>query len=165
MAKMADAVTGVYQKVEDTVVGGFNKMADGFVGEGTGMADYNADKESFVFTYSVEQQKKVEKIRNKYLPKEENKMEKLIRLDKQTERPGTTASLVIGIVGTLILGVGMSCIFVWNSNMGVFIAGIVIGIVGLLVAGVAYPVYKKVTEKERAKVADQILALSKELLV
>jgi hypothetical protein len=41
------------------------------------MAGYIADKESFVFTYSAKQQKEVEKIRNKYLPKEENKMEQL----------------------------------------------------------------------------------------
>lgn len=129
------------------------------------MADYIADENCFTFTYSAKQQEEIEKIRNKYLPKEEKKMEQLIRLDKQTERPGMIASLTIGILGMLIFGVGMCCVLVWNNSMGVFIAGIVIGIVGLLVAGAAYPVYKKVTEKERAKVADQILALSKELLV
>ena len=129
------------------------------------MAGYIADKESFAFTYSAKQQKEVEKIRNKYLPKEENKMEQLIRLDKQTERPGIIASLVVGIVGTLILGFGMSCVLVWNSSIEVFIAGIIIGILGMGMAGLAYPVYKKVTEKERAKVANQILALSKELSI
>ena len=129
------------------------------------MAGYIADKESFAFTYSAKQQKEVEKIRNKYLPKEENKMEQLIRLDKQTERPGIIASLVVGIVGTLILGLGMSCVLVWNSSIEVFIAGIIIGILGMGMAGLAYPVYKKVTEKERAKVANQILALSKELSI
>ena len=117
----------------------------------------------FAFTYSAEQQKEIEKIRNKYLPKEESKLEQLIRLDKQTERPGTIASIAMGIIGSLILGVGMCCVLVWNSSIVVFIAGIVIGIIGMLVAGVAYPIYKKITEKERAKVAEQILALSKEL--
>ena len=129
------------------------------------MADYVVESGSFECIYSAKQQEEVEKIRNKYLPKEENKMEQLIRLDKQTERSGTIASLVIGIIGTLILGVGMSCILVWNSNMGVFIAGVVIGVLGMLIAGMAYPVYKKVTEKERAKVADKILTLSKELSI
>lgn len=32
-------------------------------------------------------------------------------------------------------------------------------------AGLAYPIYKKITVKERIKVADQILALSRELSI
>ena len=127
------------------------------------MSDYVANREDFVFTYSAKQQEEVERIRNKYLPKEETKMEKLIRLDKQAERPGTIISIAVGIIGMLILGVGMCCTMVWNSSITVFIAGIVVGLIGMGIAGTAFPIYKKVTEKERAKVADQIIALSKEL--
>ena len=119
----------------------------------------------FEFTYSAKQQKEVEKIRNKYVSKEESKMEKLIRLDKQAERPGTIASIVVGVLGSLILGAGMSCTLVWNSSIEIFIAGIVIGIVGMLVVGMAYPIYKKITKKERAKIAEEIIALSNELFV
>ena len=129
------------------------------------MADYVADGNYFDITYSAKQQEEINKIRNKYLPKEENKMEQLIRLDKQTERPGTIASIVLGIAGTLVLGFGMSCVLVWNSSIEVFIAGIIIGILGMGMAGFAYPVYKKITVKERIKVANQILALSKELSI
>ena len=129
------------------------------------MADYVVNRESFEFTYSAKQQKEVEKIRNKYVSKEESKMEKLIRLDKQAERPGTIASIVVGILGSLILGAGMSCTLVWNSSIEIFIAGIVIGIVGMLVVGMAYPIYKKITKKERAKIAEEIIALSNELFV
>ena len=119
------------------------------------MADYVMDREGFEFTYSAKQQKEIEKIRNKYVSKEESKMEKLIRLDKQAERPGTIASIVVGVLGSLILGVGMSCTLVWNSRLEIFIAGIVIGIVGMIVVGMAYPIYKKVTKKERAKIEEQ----------
>ena len=129
------------------------------------MADCIVDENCFKITYSAKQQEEINKIRNKYLPKEENKMEQLIRLDKQTERPGTITSIVLGIVGTLVLGFGMSCVLVWNSSIEVFIAGIIIGILGMGMAGFAYPVYKKITVKERIKVADQILALSKELSI
>lgn len=127
------------------------------------MADYVSDRECFAFTYSAKQQEEVERIRSKYLPKEESKMEQLIRLDKQTERPGTIASITIGILGMLVLGVGMSGILIWTSNTQIFAAGIIIGIVGILIMGMAYPIYKKVTEKERSKVAEQIIALSNEL--
>ena len=129
------------------------------------MADYVADGNYFEITYSAKQQEEINKIRNKYLPKEENKMAQLIRLDKQTERPGTITSLVIGIVGTLGLGFGMSCVLVWDSSIEVFVTGIIIGILGMGMLGLAYPVYKKITAKERIKVADQILALSKELSI
>ena len=129
------------------------------------MADYVVNRESFEFTYSAKQQKEVEKIRNKYVSKEESKMEKLIRLDKQAERPGTIASIVVGVLGSLILGVGMSCTLVWNNSLEIFIAGIVIGIVGMIVVGMAYPIYKKITKKERAKIAEEIIALSNELFV
>ncbi len=127
------------------------------------MADYVVDRDSFAFTYSAKQQEEVERIRNKYLPKEESKMEQLVRLDKQAERPGTIASIVVGVLGTLVLGFGMTCTLVWNSRIEIFVAGIVIGIIGIIMTGVAYPIYKKVTEKERAKIAEQVIALSNEL--
>lgn len=128
------------------------------------MADYVANKnEIFEFTYSAKQQEEVERIRSKYLPKEESKMDKLIKLDKKAEQPGQIASIATGVVGALLLGAGMSCIMVWNTNLAVFIVGIIIGLVGMAVAGAAYPIYKKVTEKERAKIADQIIALTNEL--
>lgn len=127
------------------------------------MADYLLDSDSFAFTYSAKQQEEVERIRSKYVPKEESKMEQLIRLDKQAERPGTIAAITAGVLGTLILGIGLCCILLWTSHMEIFIAGIIIGIAGMLIMGAAYPIYKKVTEKERAKIADQIIALSNEL--
>lgn len=130
---------------------------------GIHMADYVINTDSFEFTYSAKQQKEIEKIRNKYVSKEESKMEQLIRLDKQAERPGTIASITIGTIGTLLLGVGMCCVLVWNSSIEFFVAGIVIGILGIMVAGFAYPIYKRVTKKEREKIAEQIIVLSDEL--
>ncbi len=128
------------------------------------MAHYVVNKnETFEFTYSAKQKEEVERIRNKYLPKQESKMEELIKLDKKAEQPGQIASLVLGTIGVLLLGVGMCCTMVWNTSMGVFVAGVVIGIIGMAVASVAYPAYKKVTANERAKIADQVIKLSDEL--
>ena len=121
------------------------------------------NSESFEFTYSATQQEEIERIRNKYLPKQESKMEQLVKLDKQAEVPGQIASIVAGVIGLLLLGVGMCCTMVWNSSVGIFVIGVLVGIVGLVIAGVAYPIYNKVTEKQRAKIADQIIALSNEL--
>ena len=117
--------------------------------------------ENFEYTYSAAEQKEVEAIRKKYLPKEENKMETLRKLDGKAERPGTVASLVNGILGALVLGAGMSCCLVWSEQM--FVPGIVIGILGLIMVGTSYPMYRKITTKKRAKYAEQILALTNEL--
>ena len=117
--------------------------------------------DNFEYTYSAEQQREIEAIRKKYLPKEEDKMETLRKLDRKAENPGSIAALVTGIVGTLLLGTGMCCTLLWADKL--FVAGIVIGIIGMGVAGAAYPMYKKITTKERAKLAEQILALTNEL--
>ena len=59
------------------------------------------------YTYSARQQEEVKKIREKYLPAEEDKMEQLRRLDESAVRPGTVASIILGVIGALLLGVGM----------------------------------------------------------
>lgn len=119
------------------------------------------ENKSFEYTYSAKQQKEIEDIRKKYLPKEEDKMEKLRKLDRAAEKPGTIVSLVMGVLGTLLLGVGMSCTMVWSETfLGL---GIVVGCLGIAIVSLAYPVYKKITKKQREKIAEQILALTEEL--
>lgn len=119
--------------------------------------------DEFEYTYSASKQSEIDRIRKKYLPKEEDKMETLRKLDRNAEKPGTITALVIGIIGALILGVGMCCTMVWESTL--FIPGIIIGLAGIGILLLAYPVYKKVTRKHRAKVAEQILILTEELSI
>jgi len=120
------------------------------------------DDHSFEFTYSGRESEEVRKIREKYLPKREDNLEKLRRLDKSATEKGTIWSLVLGILGTLILGGGMSMCLVWTDTL--LIPGIAVGIVGIVMLSLAYPVYKAVTEKERQRIAPEILRLSDELL-
>ena len=124
------------------------------------------DKEEVVYsyTYSAQNHAEIKKIRDKYLPKEESKLEKLIRLDKQAEKKGQAVSIALGVIGALLLGVGMCCNMVWNTGVIIMMVGIVIGLIGMWSMGLAYPIYKKLTETERKKIADQIIALSNELL-
>lgn len=122
------------------------------------------NKETFEYTYSAAQQEEIEKIRRKYMPKEEtqNKMELLRKLDKDVTKPGTIWSIVIGVIGCLIFGTGMSCIMVGPGSL--FIIGIVVGLIGLVMMAAALPVYKKITQKEQERIAPQILALTEELI-
>lgn len=119
------------------------------------------NKETFEYTYSAAQQAEIEKIRSKYMPKEDSKLEQLRKLDASVTRPGTIAGIMVGIVGCLIFGSGMSCVLVWGSSL--LVPGIVLGTIGFILIGLAYPLYKKITNKERERIAPQILALTEEL--
>lgn len=117
--------------------------------------------ESFSYTYSAKQQEEVKRIRQKYIPPEADKLEQLRRLDESATRPGMIASLAVGIVSALILGVGMCCTMVWTQF---FVPGIVIGVVGIAGVCAAYPLYTKMVKRRREQLAPQIMQLSQELM-
>lgn len=124
------------------------------------------NKDTFKMTYSASQQEEIDQIRRKYVPKEPSKMERLRALDAAVESKAAAISIAVGVVGTLILGLGMSLAM---SDLGTllgaaaFPAGIVIGVVGIAVLGCAYPIYHRTLKKERAKIAPEILKLTDEL--
>ena len=125
------------------------------------------NKEGFHFTYSAAQQREVENIRKKYLPKEEDKMEQLRKLHAIPTRKAQTASLAVGIIGSLIMGTGMSLAMTQiGAELGslAMLIGVLVGIVGMVLVALAYPLYNRVLKKQRERIAPQILRLSDELL-
>ncbi|MCI7137111.1 MAG: hypothetical protein SPI09_02155 [Candidatus Limivicinus sp.] len=120
------------------------------------------NKETFSYTYSARQQEEVKKIREKYLPAAEDKMEQLRRLDESAVRPGSTVAIILGTIGALLLGLGMCCTMVWGGSW--FVPGVLIGVVGMLVMASAYPVFNRITKKRREKLAPEILKLTDELM-
>ena len=70
------------------------------------------EEKTFQYSYSASQQAEIKKIREKYEPEKktpkEDKMEQLRHLDESATKPGMIVSIIVGIVGTLLLGVGMS---------------------------------------------------------
>lgn len=122
--------------------------------------DHNC--EAFQYTYSAKEQEELKQIRSKYIPKEESKLEQLRRLDAGATKKGMVRALTVGILGTLILGVGMCCTMVWAEAL--FFPGILIGVVGIFLVSAAYPLYARTTKKEREKIAPEILRLTDELL-
>ncbi len=121
-------------------------------------------KESFSYTYSAREQDEIRKIRDKYAPpaKEETSMERLRRLDESATKGATAISLIVGILSTLILGLGMCCTMVWGETL--FVPGIVIGLIGIAGVIAAWPVYTRLVRRKREKLAPEILRLSDELL-
>lgn len=121
-------------------------------------------KDAFTYTYSASRQEEVRRIREKYAPsdREEDKLERLRRLDRAATKPGTAAAIVVGTAGTLIMGVGMCCTMVWSETL--FIPGIVIGVVGIVGICAAYPLYLRMAKKRRDKLAPEIIRLADELM-
>ena len=125
------------------------------------------ENNSFEYTYSAERQQEIEAIRKKYLPKEEDKMATLRRLHSIPTQKAQAASIAIGVLGTLILGTGMSlCMTELGAVLGhlAMMIGILVGILGLVMVALAYPLYNRVLKKERQRIAPEILRLSEELL-
>lgn len=119
--------------------------------------------EVFNYTYSASQQAEIKSIREKYMPptEEEDKMERLRRLDRSVTKTGTAVSIIVGVISTLVFGVGMCCTMVWE---GLMIPGIIIGIVGIIGIVLAYPLYIHITKKQREKVTPEIMRLTDELM-
>jgi hypothetical protein len=120
-----------------------------------------AEKEIFEYTYSAPQHSEIRKIREKYLPKEVTKLDRLRDLDAGVTRRGTAVSLIHGVLYALILGLGMSCCMVWAGKL--FLPGIVIGCVGLAGVAATYPIYTHIVKQDREKIAPEILRLTEEL--
>lgn len=125
------------------------------------------NNQSFEYTYSAQQQREIEAIRKKYLPSQEDKMERLRRLHNSATQKAQAASIALGVIGTLVLGTGMSlCMTELGAALGplAMVLGIVVGLTGLIMVALAYPIFIRVQKKERERIAPEILSLSEELL-
>ncbi len=120
---------------------------------------------SFNFTYTApteEERREIESIRRQYKnePREERPTERLRRLHATVVNTARCAALVTGIIGTLVFGLGLTFILEWNKA----VVGVIFGIVGAICAALAYPAYRFVLARGKAKYGDEILRLSEQLL-
>lgn len=130
----------------------------------------NNSNNSFSYTYSAKETAEISKIREKYSVKEESTIEKLHRLDRGVTKKAMMVAIILGVIGALVLGIGMSLAM---TDIGdvlgrysdySFVVGIIIGVVGIIMVSVAYPIYNAIVTKEREKIAPEILRITDELL-
>ncbi|MBR3665670.1 MAG: hypothetical protein IKN66_00720 [Ruminococcus sp.] len=119
-------------------------------------------EDKFTYSYSPARNNEVDKIAAKYLSAEnrsDTDLERLKRLDRQAELPGTVAGIATGLFGVLILCLGIALILSFDH----LIPGLFLGVAGLGVAAIATPVSRAVTKRSREKYRDEILALSEKI--
>ena len=132
----------------------------------------NKSENGFSYSYSAREQEEIKRIRKKYAEDsartDESSIERLRRLDASVTKKGTTVSLIVGTLGSILMGSGMSLIM---TDIGAFLPemlalfiGIAVGIVGIVGVALAYPIYKAITKKERERIAPEVLRISEELL-
>ncbi len=132
----------------------------------------NNESNGFAYTYSAKEQAELKRIREKYTPttEAEDKMTRLRRLDASVTQSAQIVALIFGIIGTLILGFGMSLCM---TNIGATLEieksasmaiGISVGIIGAILLSFAYPMYNFIIKHRRARIAPEIIRLTDELM-
>lgn len=67
----------------------------------------NQSNTVFTYAYSARKNREVQAIRDKYMPKPENKLEQLRRLDHSVKRISSTVALTVGMSACLMFGVSL----------------------------------------------------------
>lgn len=124
------------------------------------------ENKRFEYTYKApteQERREIESIRRQYAAHgaaPEGGIERLRYLDNRVKSAAICWSLVLGVVGLLIFGVGLTMALEWD----LLLWGIVVGLVGLVPMFCAYPVYCRLFQRNKAKYGEEILRLSEELL-
>jgi len=110
----------------------------------------------------------VQKIRTQYIEKEHTELDLLKELDRKVKKPAKMFAYIFGTIASLIMGSGMSLVMTdIGAILGIkntLITGITVGIIGMLLVIANYPIYKNILSSRRRKYADQIIALSNEII-
>lgn len=115
--------------------------------------------EKFTYSYSPAKNEEVDRIAAKYITvrkKADSDLERLKRLDRKAEFPGTVAGITAGLFGVLVICIGVGLVVSFEY----LVPGLITGITGLGIAAAATPISKAVTKRNRERYRDEILALS-----
>ena len=123
--------------------------------------DRDMNENAFSYTYSASENQEVLRIRKKYLPKEETKLEELKRLDSLVHSSGVIQGLCAGIGGCLVFGLGL-CLAMEVIGHMIWL-GVILGLVGTAGMLTAFPIYRKIFHKAKSQHSPRILELASQL--
>ena len=123
------------------------------------------ENNGFKYTYSApteQERREITSIRQQYVSEESGggKLARLRYLDSRVRNIPTAVSLVFGVVGLLIFGLGLTCVLEFSK----ITLGIILAAVGVVPIAIAYPIHSALSRHYRKKHGDEIIKLSDELL-
>lgn len=123
------------------------------------------NKNDFEYKYvapTSSERREIESIRNSYMPLDESqtKLNLLRKLDDKVRNIPTIISLILGVIGILLFGLGLTMILEWK----IYLWGAIVGVIGLIPTSIAYPIFVKTKKYLKNKYSKQIIELSDELL-
>lgn len=126
------------------------------------LIEYNASIKIVEETKMTEL-KQIQKIKNAYTEHKQDKFDELREMNRKVYRPVQIFAYVFGAIACLIMGAGM-CLVMPDVIEGMMIPGIIIGIVGMGLCYLNWIIYKKRINSRKKKYANEIIALSDEIL-
>ncbi len=102
---------------------------------------------------------------NEYSKKSASKVVALKKLDKSVKNPPQILAFTLGIVFSLVAGVGM-CLAMGEIGGGGALRmtlGIIIGVIGFAGVCVNYPIYKRFLQSRKDKYAGDIINLANQI--
>ncbi len=105
-------------------------------------------------------------IKGEYVPKQESKLDKLVKMHEKVKRPAEIFAYSFGTAGSLVLGTGMSLAMkvIGASLSFAMPLGIAVGVLGIAMVSGNYFLYRKILKNRKAKYGKEILTLSDEIL-
>ena len=101
-------------------------------------------------------------IRDNYIAKAPTKCDELNALNEKVHVVPRAIAYVLGVLGTLVLGIGMCiCLGVLAKNL--LPVGVVVGCVGIAIMIATPFIYKAVLKARKKKYGEQIIALADEI--
>ncbi|MCM1439058.1 MAG: hypothetical protein NC131_07580 [Roseburia sp.] len=119
----------------------------------------------FVYNYSApteDERREIEDIKKQYSGEQvkRDNLTRLRELDRRVKMPPLILSIVLGVVGVLVFGTGLTMVLEWL----LYAWGIVVAAVGVALTACAYPIRKLLEKRGKARYGDEILQLSEQLL-
>lgn len=122
-------------------------------------------EDKFIYKHTAptqEERREIEDLRRRYddSSKEKDDLTKLRELDAKVKSLPTVIGITLGVVGTLIFGLGLTMVLEWK----IIVWGIIVAAIGLLPVAAANPAHDFLFAKNKKKYGEEILKISERLL-
>lgn len=115
------------------------------------------EDEKYSYRFSKRDEEELKNLKDKYVAREKTPLEQVRDIESEVNKQASIPSYTIGIIGSIVLGIGMCFTMVWTQF---FALGIVIGIIGIAIIAMNYPLYVRRIQKLRKAQAERVAKIA-----